>query len=147
MALLKIVVVLLVLAAGCYAPDLGDCTVTCTTDDECAGDQVCTARGVCAGAPAACDGAATTDAGATPMIALRVSVMGDGKVTIVGVGECDPPGGMTSCTLSVPAGPLVLAASSDEKPFDKWTTTVCAGQGATCHVTLTLDASVGAKFK
>lgn len=152
MVLLRLLVVLLVLATGCYAPDVSDCTVTCTSDEECAGGLVCTPRGLCAGEPTACAGASgTPDAGATPRISIRLVIMGDGKLAIDGVGECAPQGGPSGnqCTLQAPAGALTITAIPDEsdKPFERWTSLVCAGQGATCQVTLAMDATVSAKFK
>ena len=149
MALLRVILVMLVLIAGCYAPDISDCAVTCTADTECAGDQICTPQGLCAGSIAACEEAGAVDGGAPRMIELRVAVMGDGKVAIAGGPECQPGSGPMgdSCTLTVPAGPLVIEAIVDEKPFDKWTSLVCAGQSARCEVTLQLNASVSAKFR
>lgn len=150
MALLRLFVVMLVLVSGCYAPDISDCDVACTTDDECAGDQVCTPQGLCAGAASACEANGGTVDGGPRMIALQVKVDGDGKVAIDGVGECDPSGGGpmgNTCTMQVPAGPITLTAIVDEKPFERWTSIICAGQGATCHVTLNINATVGAKFR
>lgn len=149
MAFLRFILVMLVLIAGCYAPDISDCVVTCTADNECAGDQVCTPQGLCAGAVSACEGNAAVDGSIPRMIELRVAVMGEGKVAIAGGPECQPGSGPMgdTCTLSVPAGPLVIEAIVDEKPFDKWTSVVCAGQSARCEVTLQLDASVSAKFR
>lgn len=42
--------VLLAVAAGsaCYSPELRDCTVSCATADDCAGDQVCGRDRLCA---------------------------------------------------------------------------------------------------
>jgi len=152
MALLKIALVLMVLATGCYSPELGDCSVTCTTDEECAGDQVCTAQGMCAGAANACENTgAVPDAGAMPrMITLRVTIAGNGRVAVAGT-ECvrmEGPMG-DRCELQVPAGPLLLEAIPDrtDKPFERWQSIVCAGQDASCQVTLVIDASVAAKFK
>lgn len=152
MAFLKVFVIMLVLVSGCYAPEISDCDVSCTTNDECSGNQVCTPEGLCAGSIAACDeNGGTVDGGATPrMIQLRVGVMGNGKVSIAGGPDCDPEGEGPMgdmCTLMVPAGPLVIEAVVEDKPFDKWASIVCAGQGARCQVTLQLDASVVAKFK
>jgi hypothetical protein len=76
--------------------------------------------------------------------------MGHGKVAVDGVGECIPAGGGPMgdmCTMKVPAGPLSLTAVPDDKPFERWTTSICAGQDATCEVTLTINANIGAKFK
>lgn len=152
MALLKFFVVMLVLVSGCYAPEIGDCSVSCTTDQECAGDQVCTAQGLCAGGASACEGnSGTVDAGTTPrMIDLRVTVDGDGKVSVGGAGECVPgssgPMG-NSCMMKVLPGPITLVAVPNGKPFERWTSTICAGQDASCNVTLTVNANVGAKFK
>ena len=150
MAILRLLVAS-VLASGCYAPDLADCAVTCTADSECAGDQVCTGRGLCAGAVTACEGGNTSDAGASRTIVLRVAVMGEGKIAIAGGAECVPPGSGPMgemCTLTVPAGPLVIEAIPvDDDPFERWTSLVCAGQTARCEVALHTDASVSAKFK
>lgn len=144
MAILKLLAVMLVLVSGCYAPEVGDCTVTCTTDDECAGGLVCTTQGLCAGTDTACE-----DQGSGPrMIMLRVSVIGEGKVSIVDGPECIPDEDDDTCTLMVPAGPLAIdAVVLDDKPFERWTSIVCAGQGPRCQVTLQLDANVAAKFK
>jgi hypothetical protein len=150
MALLKLLVVMMVLVSGCYAPEVSECNVTCTADSECAGGLVCTPQGLCGGTASACDENNATDGGAR-MIQLRVAVMGEGKVAIGGGPECIPdddggPMGDT-CTLMVPAGPLVIEAIVDEKPFERWTSIVCAGQPARCEVTLQLDANVTAKFR
>ncbi len=151
MALLKIFVVMLVLVSGCYAPDISDCDVTCTTNAECAGDQVCTAQGLCAGAASACEENNAVDGGVTPrMIDLDVTISGDGKVAISGIGECAPNGSGPMgdmCRMQIPAGPITLTAVPDDKPFERWTSQICAGQDSTCDVTLTINANVGAKFK
>jgi hypothetical protein len=149
MAFLKVFVIMLVLMSGCYAPDISDCSVTCTTNDECVGDQVCTTHGLCAGSPTACDDNELVDGGSTPrMIALQVAVDGGGKVAIADGPVCEPTGGSmgSSCVLMVPAGPLVIQAIAGEKPFEKWTSIVCAGQSARCEVTLQLSSTVSAKF-
>ncbi len=151
MAILKFFVVMMVLVAGCYAPDVNDCTVTCTTDNECAADLVCTPQGLCGSTTAACDGNNSTVDGGARMIRLRVSVMGEGKVMIAGGPVCSPREDMgpgDACDLIVPAGPLVLEAQVlGNKPFERWTSIVCAGQGPRCEVNLQLDSNVSAKFK
>jgi len=151
MALLKIFLVMLVLISGCYSPDIDDCSVTCTTDNECAGDQVCTAQGLCAGAASACEDNSAVDGGVTPhMIALQVKVDGDGKVSIDGIGDCEPSGSGPmgdTCMMQIAAGPVTITAIAADKPFERWTSLICAGQDASCHVTLTVNATVGAKFR
>jgi hypothetical protein len=147
MAILKLFVVMLVLISGCYAPEVADCTVTCTTDNECAGGLVCTPQGLCGDTAATCD-----DNSGPRTIQLRVAVMGEGKVSITGGPECEPDDDDDSmgetCTFMVPAGPLVIeAVVLDDRPFERWTSIVCAGQGARCEVTLQLDSSVAARFR
>lgn len=145
--MLRLVSLLAVLAAsGCYAPDLQDCTVTCSGSDECAGDQVCNSDGRCAGEGVSCQGATPDAPNAT--ITLRVQVDGTGKVVIAGVGECDN----SVCTWQVPMAPIRVEAqeTDDEKPFERWTTTTCGGAQAlqpSCMFTPTASTTVGAKFK
>lgn len=146
--LIRIILVMMVLVAGCYSPELEDCVVTCTSSEECGGDLVCTPKGLCAASGDACN--ATTTGG--PMIELRITVMGEGSVEVDGVGVCDPsssgPMGET-CILAAPAGSLSLEAipGEDDKPFEKWTSIVCAGQDESCEVTLVIGAMISAKFK
>jgi hypothetical protein len=133
-------------ASGCYAPDLLDCTVTCSGPDECAGDQVCNSAGFCAAEGATCPSATVDAPGA--MITLRVQVDGTGKVVLAGVGECDD----SECTWQVPMGTLRFDAQRIEtdKPFERWTTPNCGGAQTllpTCTFTPTASTTVGAKFK
>ena len=136
-----------VLLGACYAPELSDCTVTCTRENECAADQTC-AGGKCAASGVDCREPEPTP---KPMVALRVDVEGEGSVVITGVGLCGGPGPppRETCTWMVERG-ITLQLSAQvvtDKEFDKWTTPVCAGQDATCSVTATSALTVGAKFK
>ncbi|HEY4181557.1 MAG TPA: hypothetical protein VGM90_32140 [Kofleriaceae bacterium] len=141
--------------AGCYAPDLPDCAVTCAKNDDCSGDQVCNDQGRCAAAGQSCnaetvDGGtgATDDAGsAARMVMLEVDIMGEGKVTVTNVGNCTAPA-MLSCKWMVPAGRYQITATptKPDKPFEKWVSVLCAGQAATCNTDVVLAGSVVAKF-
>lgn len=132
-------------STGCYAPDLRDCTVTCSRPDECAGDQVCNSAGLCAAEGAACPSATVDAPGA--MITLRVRVEGTGKVILANIGECDE----SECTWLVPISMLRFDARviDTDKPFERWTTTNCGSSPLlpTCAFTPTAATTVGAKFK
>ncbi|HSN28352.1 MAG TPA: hypothetical protein VLT45_18835, partial [Kofleriaceae bacterium] len=54
MALLARTVAAAALLAGCYSPDLRDCTVSCASSADCAGAQVCNASHLCAAQDVAC---------------------------------------------------------------------------------------------
>ena len=142
--MLRLASVLAVLT-GCYAPDLSDCTVTCSGADECAGDQVCNSSGLCAAEGAACP-SATVDAPAA-MITLKVRIEGTGKVVLANIGECDE----SECTWQVPVSMVRLDArvTDSDNPFDRWTTMNCGStpQVPTCAFTPTTATTVGAKFK
>ncbi len=136
---------------GCYAPDLRDCTVTCSAAGDCAGGQVCGADGFCAARDVAgsCGGGAL-DAGldAAPRVMLHVVVMGTGRVDVVGASSCGDTGAY-DCLISVPKGRVTLDAvvTVGDKPFDRWTTPNCTGQTSTCMFTANTSTTVGAKFK
>jgi hypothetical protein len=57
--------VAIVASSACYSPDLRDCTVTCSTADDCAGDQVCGRDRLCAMPAVAdhCEALSVADAG------------------------------------------------------------------------------------
>lgn len=151
--LIRIHQLLLIIAilSGCYAPDLRDCTVTCTGAKDCAGGQVCGQDGYCAaeGIAGTCGDAVDAAVDAAPSVMLRVMVMGEGYVEIVGVGTC----GMTGprdCMIQVPKGAQVVAKAipdDDDKPFERWTSLTCGGQGATCTFIAYVSTTVAAKFK
>jgi hypothetical protein len=155
--------------AGCYSPDLRDCTVTCATSDDCAGTQVCGADHFCAVREKAgtCsrlapDAATATGDGATPtsdaavaadaapadaappdapsLGALELVVMGHGQL-VAGSHMCS-----TDCTFMVPLAPIdVVAVAGGDQSFVGWTVGPCVGsQSTTC--TVTPPATVGVKF-
>jgi hypothetical protein len=132
---------------GCYAPDLRDCTVTCTGADDCAGDQVCNDKGLCAADGVTCMGGSnggTVDA-AVPTVTLRVTVDGEGKVVVDGIGDCS-----RDCTWQVPqsAARRLEALPTGETQFDKWTTSNCSQpMNPRCTITPGSSTTVGAKFR
>lgn len=162
--------------AACYQPTLRDCTVSCTSAADCAGDQVCGSSGWCAAqgvvcsldADAATDGA-DTDAGdgaidarmdapndgaidAQPIDAgatLRIVISGRGSVIgdFPGVDCMSPPG---DCSYGIDPGTVVMLTAVDGPgghDFVDWTTPNCMGMGRTCVVTVTAPITlVGASF-
>lgn len=143
-------------SAGCYAPDLRDCTVTCASASDCAGGQVCGADGFCAASDVAghC-GTGALDAGpdapGVTKVALHVQVMGAGKIVVGGVGECSTEGPTHGdCVLQAPLAPISMQAVqiTENKEFERWMTPLCpATTNPTCSFTLTMPATVAAKFK
>ncbi len=137
--------------AGCFSPDLRDCTVTCAGTDECGGDQIC-AGGFCRAEGATCQGSGS-GSGSDPAptkVTLRVDVTGEGKVVVAGVGTCstaDPNEG--HCSFMVPQGAHIQldAMRLEDTDFDRWTTSNCEGHDPSCMLTLTTETFVGAKFR
>lgn len=138
---------LTLLATGaCYAPDLRDCTVTCSAADECAGDQVCNSAGLCATEGATCGGGGAAPDAPAAMVMLRVEVDGTGRVVVDGVGSCDDG----ECTWMVPVRMLTFEARriDNDSPFERWTTSNCAqSMQSSCSFTPTSATTVGAKFR
>jgi len=142
-------------AAACYAPDVRDCTITCTGEGDCAGDQTCNSDGRCAAEGVTCSGSGsnmgTVDGGmdAPQMVTLKVQVMGTGNVIVVGIGECDD----SECEWRVPRTMLQFTAqqTDPDKPFERWTTQNCGGPQMTltsCTYTPSMSTTtVGAKFR
>jgi len=139
------------LGAGCYAPDLRDCSVTCSEPADCADDHVCTTDGYCAAEGVRCE-PAIADAATTASVRLTVRVDGTGLVVVHGVGDCDD----SECTFEAPRTTIHLTAQpiDPHKPFDKWTTDNCRGddheheKDPTCILTPTLSTIVvAARFK
>lgn len=130
--------------AGCYHPSLDNCTVACSSPDDCGGGQVCGADGMCASPDVAgqCGGIGDTDGGTTPDAGgvldavIHVKIMGKGTVT-VGDQLCDDKGPANGdCMLHVTRGiPVFITAHDDNEQFQRWTSTACGGQGAVCTLT------------
>ena len=123
--------VILTVLSSCYAPDLRDCTVTCSGASACSGGQICGADGYCAapGVAGTCSAAHGVDAGldAAPRVVLHIQIMGNGRVDVTGAGTCSSGNGPGDC-------------------FDRWTTAVCTGQTSTCTFNAVVATTVGAKF-
>lgn len=132
-----VVAALVVVAAGCYSPELRDCAVTCTGAADCADGQGCTASGFCAAAGTTC---APEDAAVDARLtdALRVTVVGRGSVVVDGAGTCTNLSTMgmgTTCMYAVPmTGPVTAHAqvTDGNHDFDKWTDSICKNQPQTC---------------
>ena len=137
--------VLLVLAilSGCYSPEVRDCTVSCSSADECAGGQVCNAMGYCADEGITC-GNSAVDAG-DDRVMLHVQVMGRGRVDVVGASSCGGAG-PSDCMIPVMKGRVTLNAVEIGNEFDRWTSG-CTSGSTTCSVTVDRAITVGAKFK
>jgi len=175
MGLLKLGVTLLAATAGCYAPELRDCTLTCEQASDCAGNQVCGSdhfcaapdiAGKCSSLPsdagsndrdAGVDGSTIPDArpdappDAQTHAALTVTIEAKGRVTMLGIGTCDEaPPQNGQCTFSVKLGSLVTASAQGypDWRFEKWTTAVCASTSInTCTFTFNAATPLGVKFK
>ncbi len=147
------------LLVACYEPSVRDCTVSCASASDCAGDQVCGASGWCAAPDVACsldpdaagvDGAATDGSdgdGMTPLdapmmidagAALRIVISGRGSVATDQPGvNCQAPPG--DCSFSVAPGTTVTLTAMDgpgNNRFVDWTTPNCMGMGRTCVLTV-----------
>jgi hypothetical protein len=163
--------------AGCYRPEVADCTVTCGAPGDCAGGQVC-ADGWCVASaelaascaarpdgPPAEDDARPIDAsvldGPPPdapppdasLHVLHVIVQGRGKVVVSPLGvECVGSNGAPGdCEWSVEPGSEQTLLPVDTHPADSfagWSTANCSAEPAAC--VLAMDAAVtlvGATFE
>jgi hypothetical protein len=156
--------------AGCYSPDLRDCTVTCASSADCVGSQICGADHFCS-MPAKAgtcsrttpdasitmiDASPAVDAHPPPPIdahqpppppdaatleSLELVLMGHGHL-VTGSHTCD-----TDCTYMLPLQPVdVVAVAGGDWMFSGWTVGPCIGsQSTTC--TVTPPAIVGARFR
>lgn len=163
----------LVALAGCYAPALRDCTVSCASQRDCAGGQICGSDGLCASpdfagrcASAAPDAGPDRDAGRAPdasptdaaaadastmtMISLRVVVTGKGSIVVDGHGVCSSQdaqhGDCTYAIASRVAQSVHAVAIQPDQVFGTWTSVTCSGQGASCTFTPVAATSIVAKF-
>jgi hypothetical protein len=168
------VVAALVGLAGCYAPPLRDCTVSCTAPGDCVGDQLCGSDGLCAApdiagrcamGPPTPDASPPRDAGTTPrdaprgdaampdapaLIALRVQITGKGSVVVDGHGICSSQGPQHGdCTYDIAphvAQTVHALPVQLDQVFGSWTSVACGGQGATCTFTPSSATAITAKF-
>jgi hypothetical protein len=173
MALLARAACAATLLAGCYSPDLRDCTVSCASSADCAGAQVCSADHLCAAKDIACSTMTTTttpqdaaqadspdahepvdaarmiDAGRPPIdapapVALHLHVDGMGGTLSFGTFSCTD-----DCTYQVPYGQAitVAATANGNHSFVAWSQGPCTGSVAhTCTVTPTMPLTVAARF-
>lgn len=157
MAVLIRAVAIAVLLAGCYTPELRDCTVTCAAADDCADGQTC-AGGWCTAGETCEDEPITADARpdevdaalhATAQLHLRVERKG--KVVVEPFGDaCENSGaGTGDCTFEVPAdSEQTLTPVQTDHEFDKWESPPCAGEPAACTLTVVAPmVSITAKFR
>lgn len=145
--LLAVTTLVLGLVLGaCYEPDILDCTVTCTEPTDCAGDQVCGIDGFCAAASVAgtCGGEPAAN------VMLSVKVDGVGRIRVHEVGDCDRDDvNRGECSWLVPPAPVQVEAIEidDESKFERWTTTTCTDEPASCTFTPTAATLVSARFR
>ena len=156
----------LALVAGCYEPELRDCTIRCSAATDCASGQVCGSDGMCAAPDVAgqcAERPAVVDAGvivdgtkprpdarpdappdAPPPGQLQVTVEGRGRVTVTGIGTCTD-----QCTYTTVLGAQITveAVPLEEWRFDKWTQGPCIGQPASCVFSSTTVDNLSAKFR
>lgn len=153
--------------AGCYSPELRDCSVQCTTSTDCGGGQICGSDQYCASPERAghCAQIAGPDGGADPdgrpdarpprdaMIDapipidafvhpyLRLKVIGKGRIDAAGIGSCDTESANAGdCRYDIDLGmPIDLHAEpADGYELDTWTSAICANApGLDCTFTPT----------
>jgi hypothetical protein len=126
----------LALGAGCYEPEMLDCTITCEAPgDDCADGQVCGSDHLCA-APDLAGHCQSYEAQAS-VVTIEVVINGDGSVSVDGVGSCDSRTATAStCRFTATREqPLQLTANkSGAGEFERWKE-ACAGALATCVIT------------
>jgi len=154
--------------AGCYAPSIRDCTVSCASPSDCAAGQVCGADGMCV-APDRAGRCETIDAGerrdaaldadparldaggdAATTAIVHVQVMGKGSIAVDGIAVCSTTGTQRGdCTYSVAIGaPLTVQAIEVQldEVFQMWTSMTCSGQGRRCTFTPLAATTISARF-
>lgn len=166
---------IVMLASGCYSPDVRDCTVLCSAVTDCATGQICGSDHLCASPEIAgqCStlphdaGAGDRDGGmadaklpvdampdappdAAPTAVLHVQIEGQGRVTVEGVGMCDAAGPQMGNCMFVVALAAELTATAVDYPgwtFDKWTTVPCITEPRICTFTPIAMTDLTAKFR
>jgi uncharacterized repeat protein (TIGR02543 family) len=154
-------------AAGCYAPSVRDCTVTCEAATDCATGQVCGPDGYCAapgvtGTCARADADATADADAATIDArgdaaiadahtappqpdaavlgaLSVTITGRGDVAVSPLGvTCSAPAKMgATCAYDVVAGAPLLLVAVPTHKDDRFAGWTGACSGTSATCALT----------
>jgi hypothetical protein len=138
-------------AAGCYDPELRDCSISCGSAGDCAAGQVCGTDGFCA-SPEVAGTCRSRSAGAPDagLAELHLTVQGPGEISeISGAFTCTG-----DCTYARAPGSTVtlVATGLEDHDLQRWTAS-CAAQGAQhadgiCIVTIEPPVTaVGAKFK
>lgn len=160
MALLTSAGFLLVALAGCYAPTLPECAVTCSQAGDCGPGQLCSDGGWCTspGQAGAC-GAAPMDAAPSEpgpgdrMAALRLELDGAGSVeTSAPISQtcAATRAGRVQCTYVTLAGTRVTLRAKDGNGwrFSGWTSSACdSALEKSCALTLAAGTTtVGATF-
>lgn len=145
---------MMTLLAGCYAPELRDCAVTCGGDDTCADGQTCI-KGFCAAEGVSCTEsppAMVTDAAiaadAPERVIVRVKISNTGKVEIPGAGTCGSNGD-NDCSIPVVRGTVTATAvpTKADHPFERWESGNCKDQPATCTFSATGPTTIEVKFR
>jgi len=162
-----------VAVTACYAPDVRDCTVSCSSVSDCAAGQVCGADSFCAApevagscaqrtADAGVDGPpddtprpdaslppdAAPDAPPSSMVQLHIRIDGRGSVSSLATGACEAGSGGTDCIYDVLQDvPISLhAVAKNNWYFDRWTSSTCGNQPALCTFTPREATFVRARF-
>lgn len=138
---------LLATLAGCYSPDVKDCTVKCESPNDCGDGQECGSDGMCASPKLA---GHCADLSATAL-SLSVVIDGSGRVTVDELGTCDSDTAPHhTCMFTVMARTtrmLSAIASNDEHPFSSWAQ-ACSGTSPSCSLVPVISPTVvEAKFE
>ncbi len=157
MAILRAATFALFLAA-CYSPDLADCTVMCTFDEDCASGQHCTdhfcsREGVTCSAEPGTDAAVVVDTRPEPDApttqgVLRIRIADQGLVRVPGQQTCDSDID-NECMYVVELGvPITLEAEPhNNRFFERWEENCLGVSAPVCEVTANgSETRVTAKF-
>jgi len=126
----------LVLAAGCYSPQLERCSVSCTPGEQCPGDMLC-------GDDSYCHEPSDTVACAADQFTITVKETGTGQSLVIGAPRINCP---PTCDENVADGTVVslVATAASGSLFVGWGG-ACAGDKS-CMVTVDADKEVDANF-
>jgi hypothetical protein len=138
---------LLAALAGCYSPEVKDCSVMCESPYDCGGGQVCGSDGMCASSKLA---GHCADLGLTAL-SLSIVIDGSGRVAVDELGACDSDTAPHhTCTFTVMARTtrtLSALANNEEHPFQSWAQ-ACTGTSPSCSVVPVISPTlVEAKFQ